>query len=94
MPVRVQTEDFDLTAEVAALRTRNPKIGAVACFVGTVRDLNDGSTVETMELVRRYGSVDVPDGLDDEVAAAVGCNGGHPMLRVDRLYSDVSGRPV
>jgi len=50
MPVRVQTEDFDLTAEVAALRARNPKIGAVACFVGTVRDLNEGSTVETMEL--------------------------------------------
>ncbi|HYS63533.1 MAG TPA: molybdenum cofactor biosynthesis protein MoaE [Paraburkholderia sp.] len=50
MPVRVQTEDFDLTAEVAALRARNPKIGAVACFVGTVRDLNDGSAVETMEL--------------------------------------------
>ena len=50
MPVRVQTEDFDLSAEVAALRARNPKIGAVACFVGTVRDLNEGSTVETMEL--------------------------------------------
>jgi molybdopterin synthase catalytic subunit len=50
MTVRVQTEDFDLTAEVAALRARNPKIGAVACFVGTVRDLNDGSAVEAMEL--------------------------------------------
>ncbi len=31
---------------------------------------------------------------DDEVAAAVGCDRGHPMLRVDRLYSDVSGTPV
>jgi GntR family transcriptional regulator len=31
---------------------------------------------------------------DDVVAAAVGCQPGHPMLRVDRLYSDVSGRPV
>ncbi|WP_322009142.1 molybdenum cofactor biosynthesis protein MoaE [Paraburkholderia sp. J12] len=50
MPVRVQTEDFDLTTEVAQLRARNPAIGAVACFVGTVRDLNDGSTVATMEL--------------------------------------------
>ncbi|HZZ10456.1 MAG TPA: molybdenum cofactor biosynthesis protein MoaE [Paraburkholderia sp.] len=50
MPVRVQTEDFDLSAEVSALRARNPKIGAVACFVGTVRDLNEGSAVETMEL--------------------------------------------
>jgi GntR family transcriptional regulator len=31
---------------------------------------------------------------DDVVAAAVRCQPGHPMLRVDRLYSDVSGRPV
>jgi GntR family transcriptional regulator len=31
---------------------------------------------------------------DDLAAAAVGCQPGHPMLRVDRLYSDVSGRPV
>jgi GntR family transcriptional regulator len=31
---------------------------------------------------------------DDEVAAAVGCGGGHPMLRVDRLYSDSAGIPV
>jgi DNA-binding GntR family transcriptional regulator len=31
---------------------------------------------------------------DDEVAAAVGCPRGHPMLRVDRLYSDASGTPV
>ncbi|MCG5073830.1 molybdenum cofactor biosynthesis protein MoaE [Paraburkholderia tagetis] len=50
MPVRVQTEDFDLTTEVAQLRANNPAIGAVACFVGTVRDLNDGSAVAGMEL--------------------------------------------
>ena len=31
---------------------------------------------------------------DEAVADAVGCERGHPMLRVDRLYSDVSGRPV
>lgn len=31
---------------------------------------------------------------DDDVAAAVGCPLGHPMLRVDRLYSDASGTPV
>ncbi|CAG9275055.1 molybdopterin synthase catalytic subunit [Paraburkholderia unamae] len=50
MPVRVQTEDFDLSTEVAQLRARNPAIGAVACFVGTVRDLNDGSTIASLEL--------------------------------------------
>ena len=31
---------------------------------------------------------------DDIVAGAVGCEPRHPMLRVDRLYSDTSGRPV
>jgi molybdopterin synthase catalytic subunit len=48
--VRVQTEDFDLTAEVAALRAGNPKVGAVVTFVGAVRDLNDGAAVHEMEL--------------------------------------------
>ncbi len=36
MPVRVQTEDFDLSAEIARLRAGNPNIGAVASFVGSV----------------------------------------------------------
>jgi GntR family transcriptional regulator len=31
---------------------------------------------------------------DDMVAEAVGCRPGHPMLRVDRLYSDSSDSPV
>lgn len=50
MTVRVQTADFDLSTEVAALRAHNPKVGAVACFVGTVRDMNDGDDVVAMEL--------------------------------------------
>ena len=50
MVVRVQTEDFDLSTEVAALRARRPNVGAVACFVGTVRDVNQGSGVSTMTL--------------------------------------------
>jgi DNA-binding GntR family transcriptional regulator len=31
---------------------------------------------------------------DELVAGAVGCQPGHPMLRVDRLYSDSADRPV
>ena len=38
MRISVQTEDFDLGAEVKAI-SRNPKIGAVASFVGLVRDV-------------------------------------------------------
>ena len=48
--VRIQTEDFNLSAEVAALRAANPKIGAIVTFVGVVRDLNEGATVAEMEL--------------------------------------------
>lgn len=50
MPVRVQQHDFDLSAEVAALRAGRAQVGAVACFVGTVRDINQGSGVSTMTL--------------------------------------------
>lgn len=48
--IKVQTDDFDLGAEVAALRAGDARVGAVACFVGTVRDLNDGQGVTGMVL--------------------------------------------
>ena len=48
--VRVQQEDFDLSAELARLRAGNPKVGAIVSFVGTVRDMNEGSHVASMEL--------------------------------------------
>lgn len=31
---------------------------------------------------------------DEQVAAELGCEAGHAMLRVDRLYSDTTGTPV
>jgi molybdopterin synthase catalytic subunit len=48
--VTIQTADFDLGAEVAALRAGDAGVGAVAAFVGTVRDRNDGQGVSAMEL--------------------------------------------
>jgi len=48
--VRVQVEDFDAGAEIAALRRADPKVGAVAAFVGVVRDLNEGDRVARMTL--------------------------------------------
>jgi molybdopterin synthase catalytic subunit len=50
MPVRIQTADFDIGAEIGALRITNPKIGAVASFVGVVRDMNERDTVAGMFL--------------------------------------------
>jgi len=48
--VRIQTEDFDVSAEVARLRADQKGVGAVCTFVGTVRDTSDGQIVSTMEL--------------------------------------------
>ncbi len=36
--VRIQTQDFDLSGELAALRAGDARVGAVCSFVGTVRD--------------------------------------------------------
>lgn len=46
----IQSADFDLSAEVAALRAADHGVGAVASFIGTVRDRSDGSRVSAMEL--------------------------------------------
>ena len=50
MPVRVQTADFDAGFEIAALRGSDPRVGAVASFIGTVRDVNDAASVASMTL--------------------------------------------
>jgi len=48
--VVIQSQDFDLGAEIAALRAGDTRVGAVCSFVGTVRDRNDGLNVSTLEL--------------------------------------------
>ena len=50
MPIKIQESDFDVSAEIAALRKGNPRVGAVVSFLGTVRDMNDGSQVRGMTL--------------------------------------------
>ena len=48
--IRIQENDFDLSAEIAALRKGDPRVGAVVSFLGAVRDMNDGSQVKGMTL--------------------------------------------
>ena len=50
MTVQIQEQDFDISAETAAMRSGNPKIGAIASFVGVVRDVIDGDSVSTITL--------------------------------------------
>ena len=48
--VSIQTQDFDVSQELAALRAGDARVGAVCSFLGTVRERNDGSAVASMEL--------------------------------------------
>ena len=48
--IHIQEKDFDLTTEVNSLRKGDPRVGAIVTFVGTVRDMNDGSQVRGMTL--------------------------------------------
>ena len=50
MAVRVQTEDFDLATELAALTGGNRAVGGVVSFVGLVRDMAGGAAVSAMTL--------------------------------------------
>ena len=50
LSVSIQTEDFDVSYELAQLRANDARIGAVCSFVGTVRERNEGSDVSSMEL--------------------------------------------
>ena len=58
MPVRIQTEDFDLSTEIAALRAGRAGVGAVVSFVGTVRDINQGTGVSSLTLEHYPGMTD------------------------------------
>ncbi|MCL2829933.1 MAG: molybdenum cofactor biosynthesis protein MoaE [Betaproteobacteria bacterium] len=43
MPVRIQTEDFDPGAELAAFSAGDTRIGAIASFIGLVRDAHEAA---------------------------------------------------
>lgn len=48
--IRVQQQDFDVGAEIAVLRKGRTDIGAIAAFVGLVRDHAGGREVTSMTL--------------------------------------------
>ena len=83
MPVRVQHEDFDVGAEIAALRRSDARVGAIATFVGTVRDANAGSDVATMTLEHYPGMTE--KALEGIVAQARGRWDLYDVLVVHRV---------
>ena len=48
--VRIQEEPFDAGALIAQTHRGNPKVGAIASFIGLVRDVNEGSDISEMTL--------------------------------------------
>ncbi|MCQ8897146.1 molybdenum cofactor biosynthesis protein MoaE [Limnobacter humi] len=68
--VKVQEDDFDVSQCLQELREGIPQIGAVAAFVGTVRDLNEGSSIHTMTLEHYPGMTE--KSLENIVAVANG----------------------
>jgi molybdopterin synthase catalytic subunit len=70
MTVRVQEADFDVGRELAGLRAADARVGALASFLGLVRDLNDGARVAEMTLEHYPGMTE--KALEDIVAEAKG----------------------
>ncbi len=48
--IRVQTQDFDIGAEIAALRNGRTDAGAIVAFVGTVREHAKNGAITAMTL--------------------------------------------
>ena len=89
MPCRriiIQRADFDLGAEVAALRNDAGQVGAVAAFVGTVRDRNDGTTVSAMELEHYPGMTErAIEAMVDEAERRFHIRGARVIHRIGLL---------
>ena len=66
--VRVQSEDFDAGAAIAHLRSADRGAGAIAAFIGTVRDVNDDATITGLTLEHYPGMTEAA--LEDIVAEA------------------------
>ena len=66
--VRVQEADFDVGRELDSLTHGRRDVGAVASFVGLVRDANDGSDVRGMTLEHYPGMTE--KALEDICAQA------------------------
>jgi molybdopterin synthase catalytic subunit len=84
--VSIQSADFDLSREVAALREQDRRVGAVCAFVGTVRDRNDGACVSSMELEHYPGMTEKAiDAMIDEAQRRFDIYGARVIHRVGLL---------
>ena len=86
MTVRVQEADFDTGAELAALRAGDARVGALASFLGLVRDLNDGTSVSEMTLEHYPGMTErALRAMLQQARERFGLRAGRIVHRVGRL---------
>lgn len=92
MGVRVQEEAFDVGRELAALTAGRVDVGAVASFVGLVRDRNDGQGISAMTLEHYPGMTQ--SALEDIVEQAKSRWDLLDVLVVHRYGRLVPGDPI
>jgi molybdopterin synthase catalytic subunit len=86
--VFIQTQDFDVSSEIAALRQQDKRIGAVCAFVGTVRDRNEGvePCISSLELEHYPGMTEKSiDAMIDEAHQRFDLLGARVVHRVGML---------
>jgi len=89
--VTIQTQDFDLTQEIEALRTQDLRVGAVCSFVGTVRDTRAltgqaNDEVQAMELEHYPGMTEKSiDAMIEEAHQRFDFYAARVVHRVGRL---------
>ena len=84
--VSIQTSDFDVSVELAALRASDKRIGAICTFIGTVRDRNDGLNVSSMELEHYPGMTEKAiEAMIDEACLRFDIFGARVVHRIGLL---------
>ena len=89
--VSIQAQDFDLSAEVAALRAGDGGVGAVATFTGTVRDRSGSgpglsSVISAMELEHYPGMTESAiESMIDQALARFDIRAARVVHRVGML---------
>ncbi len=86
--VSIQAEDFDLSLEVATLRAGHGGVGAVASFIGTVRESSSGQAVSAMELEHYPGMTESAiEAMIDEAFKRFDMLGARVVHRVGLLQA-------
>ena len=84
--VSIQTHDFNLAEEIAALRANDARVGAVCSFIGTVRDRSEGTAVSSMELEHYPGMTEKAiEAMIDEAQRRFDIYGARVVHRVGLL---------